>query len=72
MIGKPIVRSEGADSGPSYGAARLVACGVNALTLSDLGDQPPTTDRFEPVHIAGLYERLARFRRFYNAASAAG
>ncbi|WP_424830285.1 xylulokinase [Ruegeria sp.] len=71
VTGKPIVRSDGADAGPALGAARLAACGDSALTIADLADQPPTTDRFEPVDLAGLSERLERFRRLYRAVSTA-
>lgn len=71
VTGKPIVRSEGSDSGPAYGAARLAACGCGALSKADLALQPPATDRFEPADMEALSERLARFRRLYAAVSAA-
>ncbi|UAB88066.1 xylulokinase [Ruegeria sp. SCSIO 43209] len=67
VIGKPIVRSDGADSGPAYGAARLAACGLGALTKADLAYQPPTTERFEPTEMTALSERLMKFRRLYSA-----
>ncbi|SMO89327.1 xylulokinase [Ruegeria faecimaris] len=66
---KPIVRSVGAESGPAYGAARLAACADGALTIADLAEQPATTDRFEPVEMYALFERLGRFRRLYTAVS---
>ncbi|WP_281973691.1 xylulokinase [Ruegeria faecimaris] len=66
---KPIVRSVGAESGPAYGAARLAACADGALTIADLAEQPATTDRFEPVEMHALFERLGRFRRLYTAVS---
>lgn len=66
---KPIVRSVGAESGPAYGAARLAACADDALTIADLAEQPATTDRFEPVEMHALFERLGRFRRLYTAVS---
>ncbi len=69
---KPVVRSASADSGPAYGAARLAACGHGALAIADLSIQPPTTDRFDPDDLAGLSERLDRFRRLYPAVSAVG
>ncbi len=69
-IGKPIVRPEGADSGPAYGAARLAACGHGALSMTDLADQPPETDRFEPGDPTALTARLNRFRALYNAVKA--
>ncbi|WP_170763496.1 xylulokinase [Ruegeria lacuscaerulensis] len=69
VTGKPIVRSDGADSGPAYGAARLAACGTGALAITDLSDRPLTTDRFEPADPAALSERLTRFRRLYTAVS---
>ncbi|WP_420586696.1 xylulokinase [Ruegeria sp.] len=69
VIGKPIVRSDDADSGPAYGAARLAACADGALGLSDLGLQPPTTDRFEPTEMAALPDRLDKFRKLYAAVS---
>ena len=67
VIGKPIVRSDGAASGPAYGAARLAACGLGALTKADLAYHPPTTERFEPAEMAALSERLMKFRRLYSA-----
>ncbi|NOD77676.1 MULTISPECIES: xylulokinase [unclassified Ruegeria] len=69
VTGKPIVRSQGSDSGPAFGAARLAACGVGALQEADLAVQPSTTDRFEPDEMAALSERLQRFRRLYKAVS---
>ncbi|WP_171125484.1 MULTISPECIES: xylulokinase [unclassified Ruegeria] len=68
---KPVVRSDGADSGPAYGAARLAAFGEGALDRADLALQPPTTDMFEPADMAPLFERLARFRKLYTAVSLA-
>ncbi len=70
VIGKPIVRSSGADSGPAYGAARLAACGDGALEISDLALRPPASDRFEPAGMPDLFDRLARFRRLYAAVRA--
>ncbi len=67
VIGKPIVRSDGADNGPAYGAARLAACGLGALEKADLAHQPPTTERFDPTDKAALSERLMRFRQLYAA-----
>ena len=69
---KPIVRSAGADTGPAYGAARLAACGGGALALTDLADQPRSTNRFDPADPAALSARLSRFRRLYTAVSAVG
>ncbi|WP_170410122.1 xylulokinase [Ruegeria atlantica] len=70
VTGKHIVRSSSADSGPAYGAARLAACGIGALSVSDLAVQPSTTDRFEPADPGALSERLSRFRKLYSAVSA--
>ncbi len=70
VTGKSIVRSDGADSGPAYGAARLAACGDGALAVTDLSDQPPTTERFEPSDLTALSDRMARFRKLYSAVSA--
>lgn len=67
VLDKPIERSEGADSGPAVGAARLAACGVGALTVGDLAEQPEKADRFEPEMLPDLSERLARFRALYGA-----
>ncbi|MBO9448325.1 xylulokinase [Ruegeria sp. R14_0] len=66
-IDKPLVRSEGAESGPAYGAARLAACGDGAVAIADLAFQPATTDGFEPAEMTALFERFARFRRLYAA-----
>lgn len=67
VIDKPIVRSGGANSGPAYGAARLAALGEGALTRADLAFQPMTSDRFDPVEMTPLFERLTRFRQLYAA-----
>ncbi len=67
VIGKPIVRSDGATSGPSYGAARLAAFGDRALGRADLAEQPTAMDRFEPDDLVPLSRRLARFRQLYAA-----
>ncbi|WP_170387837.1 xylulokinase [Ruegeria atlantica] len=70
VTGKPIVRSDGADTGPAYGAARLAAYGDGALDRVDLAHQRTTTDRFEPADMASLSERLMRFRALYAAVRA--
>lgn len=67
VIARPIVRSEGAGSGPAMGAARLAACGSGELSLTDLGLQPPRIDRFEPADMPRLTDRLHRYRKFYKA-----
>ncbi len=69
---KPITRSWGADSGPAFGAARLAAHGDGALTISDLAEQPPKKDRFEPGVAPALIDRLNRFRSLYRAIRAEG
>ncbi|WP_299669803.1 xylulokinase [uncultured Ruegeria sp.] len=67
VIGKPISRSDGADAGPAFGAARLAACGDCALSIGDLGAQPEVTDRFDPTPTGALSDRLDRFRKLYTA-----
>ncbi|WP_170333988.1 xylulokinase [Ruegeria arenilitoris] len=63
VIWKPVVRSEGADTGPAFGAARLAAYSEDAITGADLAFQLPTANRFEPAELTGLVERLTQFRR---------
>ncbi|WP_282120189.1 xylulokinase [Ruegeria atlantica] len=67
VTGKPVVRSEGSDSGPAYGAALLAACGVGTISIADLAVQPQTIDRFEPASPGALHDRLRLFRRLYTA-----
>lgn len=71
VTGKPILRSEGADSGPAYGAARLAACGDKALSIEDLAIQPAGSVRFDPAEMGALSDRLGRFRALYKAVRAA-
>ncbi|WP_170429070.1 xylulokinase [Ruegeria arenilitoris] len=70
VTGKPIVRSEDADSGPAFGAARLAACGDSALSMSDLALRPPAVKTFEPSDPSAMSERLMRFRKLYSAVRA--
>ncbi|WP_282154167.1 xylulokinase [Ruegeria atlantica] len=70
VTGKPVIRSEGSDSGPAYGAALLAACGVGTFGIADLAVQPQTKDRFEPVNPGALHDRLRLFRRLYTAVKA--
>ncbi len=65
--GTPILRPQGADSGPAFGAARLAACGVGALSISDLAQQSPTLRKFEPETFAALSDRLSAFRTIYKS-----
>lgn len=67
VTGKSIIRSDGADSGPAMGAARLAACGVGALNTGDLAEQPDRAEIFEPEEMADLSDRLSRFRALYGA-----
>ncbi|CAD0184658.1 Xylulose kinase [Ruegeria sp. THAF57] len=70
VTGKPIVRSEDADSGPACGAARLAACGDGALSMTDLALRPSAVKMFEPSDLSEMFERLLRFRRLYSAVRA--
>jgi len=49
------------------GAARLAACGLGALSLSDLGQQPDVADWFEPAPVHDLSDRLQTYRALYIA-----
>ena len=64
--GTTIARTTGSDAGPAMGAARLAACGVGAMHLSDLGRQPTLSDRFDPDPSQALDERLERYRGLYR------
>ena len=65
--GQRIGRTVGSDAGPALGAARLAACGLKALNLSDLGQQPDVADWFEPAHNEDLIDRLEGYRALYRA-----
>ncbi len=65
--GQRIGRTVGSDAGPALGAARLAACGLKALSLSDLGQQPDVADWFEPAHNEDLIDRLEGYRALYRA-----
>lgn len=65
--GKRIARTAGSDAGPAMGAARLAACGLGAMSLSDLGQQPKIADWFDPIADPALEDRLRRYRTLYLA-----
>lgn len=65
--GMRIGRTAGSDAGPAMGAARLAGCGIGALSLSDLGQEPEITAWFDPLEIPGLDDRLERYRALYRA-----
>ncbi|MEN8684560.1 xylulokinase [Marivita sp.] len=65
--GQRIGRTVGSDAGPALGAARLAACGLEVLNLSDLGQQPDVADWFEPAHNEDLIDRLEGYRALYRA-----
>jgi xylulokinase len=65
--GKRIGRTAGSDAGPAMGAARLAACGVGEMTLTDLSQQPAIADWFDPNVDAALEDRLRRYRALYLA-----
>lgn len=72
VTGKPIVRSDGSESGPAFGAARLAAFGTGTLNRADLAVLPPPAGLFEPADMASLSERLIRFRKLYAAVRSVG
>lgn len=65
--GQRIGRTVGSDAGPAMGAARLAACGMGAISLSDLGHQPEIADWFDPTSAPDLDHRLQRYRALYQA-----
>lgn len=65
--GQRIGRTVGSDAGPAMGAARLAACGMGAMSLSDLGHQPEIADWFDPTSAPDLDGRLQRYRALYQA-----
>ncbi len=65
--GQRIGRTVGSDAGPAMGAARLAACGMGAMSLSDLGHQPEIADWFDPTSAPDLDDRLQRYRALYQA-----
>ena len=65
--GQRIGRTVGSDAGPAMGAARLAACGVGAMSLSDLGQEPDVADWFDPEPSQELDDRLQTYRALYRA-----
>ncbi|MDQ0395611.1 xylulokinase [Labrys monachus] len=73
VLGRPLKRYRGGEKGPAFGAARLAraaACGADIRTLAPA---PPVLDVAEPRPdlTAAYAERIAAFRRLYQATKAA-
>lgn len=66
-VGKPLVRPDGADAGPAFGAAQLAACGAGALGFSEFGAKRLNQKQFLPFKDPAFSRRLDRFRNLYAA-----
>ncbi len=69
VLGITLVRYEGADRGPAFGAARLARLAVTDEDPADVATPPRIADTIAPeARLSDLYEsRLERFRSLYQA-----
>jgi xylulokinase len=68
-LGKSLVYRQGADLGPSYGAARLARLALNEDTIAEVCVAPPITQVIEPeTHLLDLIAaKRSRFKALYQA-----
>ncbi len=69
VLGVPLVRFEGAERGPAFGAARLGRLAATGENLADVVSMPPRAGVIEPdPRLGDLYRpRVAAFRALYAA-----
>jgi xylulokinase len=69
VLGVPLVRYQGADKGPAFGAARLARLSHTGEPVEAVCTLPPVLDVTAPdAALAGAYrDRLESFRRLYGA-----
>lgn len=67
-LGKPLIYREGADFGPSYGAARLARLSLGADTVAEVCTAPPIRHVIEPDRqlCDSLDAKRAPFQRLYQ------
>lgn len=68
-LGRPLVRFEGSEAGPAFGAARLARLALTGEPVEVVCTAPPVRDEVpcDPVLADRYRERGARFRRLYRA-----
>ena len=69
VLGTPVHRGAGAETGPALGAARLAMVAAGAGRLDEVATPPAIARSFEPDEKAAGYHagRLAMFRSYYHA-----
>ena len=69
VLGLPIHRYQGGETGPAYGAARLARLAITGEAVADVCTKPAIRDRAEPnpVRHAAYLEGHARFQSLYKA-----
>ncbi|WP_413991282.1 xylulokinase [Labrys okinawensis] len=73
VLGMPLKRYRGGEKGPAFGAARLARVAVTGEDIAAIATKPPVLDLAEPrTELTQAYaEKLAAFRRLYQATKAA-
>ncbi|MGF9759268.1 xylulokinase [Microvirga sp. 0TCS3.31] len=69
VLNIPIIRYQGSDKGPAFGAARLARLAVTGEAPEDICTAPSVLETVEPdAHLAELYRpRIESFRSLYRA-----
>ncbi|WP_240759629.1 xylulokinase [Lichenicoccus roseus] len=69
VVGLPIVRYAGSETGPAFGAARLARLAVTGEPTEQVCGKPPVLDRTlpDPARHAAYGVALSRFRSLYGA-----
>jgi xylulokinase len=73
VLGMPLKRYRGGEKGPAFGAARLARAAATGEDIAAIATKPPVLDVAEPrPEITAAYaEKVAAFRRLYQATKAA-
>lgn len=73
VLGMPLKRYRGGEKGPAFGAARLARAATTGEDIAAIAAKPPVLDVAEPrPEITAAYaEKVAAFRRLYQATKAA-
>jgi xylulokinase len=69
MLNRPLIRYDGAERGPAFGAARLARMGFTGESMAEVCTRPAVADLIQPrADLAARYaERQERFRNLYRA-----
>ena len=69
MLNIPIVRYQGSDKGPAFGAARLARLAVTGEAPEDVCTAPAVLETIAPEqHLVELYQpRIQAFRSLYQS-----